>query len=237
MKKAYVRVKPKSVKKTLFRPYIVVTVLSAAVCAFALSFFMRGQEVPEPAPKIDISQVTPEEIAQVSEPVEIEVRKNQEIVKEEKPEVAVPEQEKVTETVQRNDEMRFLMPIKGDIINKFSGSKPVKSKTTGDWRVHSGIDIKGKSGIDVKSPADGKVTEARDDSLTGKTVTVDHGNGYITTMYNLGTIGVKKGQQVKTGDVLGTVGISAPVEAAEEAHVHFEMKKDGKYVDPEEYVK
>ena len=129
------------------------------------------------------------------------------------------------------------MHIKGEIINEFSGTKPVKSKTMGDWRVHSGIDIKGKSGIDVKCPADGKVLEAKDDSLTGKTVTVDHGNGYVTTLYNLGKMNVKKGQQVKEGDVLGTVGISAPVEAAEDAHVHFEMKKDGKYVDPQEYVK
>ena len=237
MKKVYVKVKPKSVKKTSGRPYIIATVISAAVCAFAFAFFMRGDEVPPPVTKTEVIEVTPEEIAQVSEPVEIEVKKEPEVQKEETAEVVQPKQEEAAEVAKQTAEPSFMMPVQGEIINEFSGTKPVKSKTMGDWRVHSGIDIKGKSGIDVKCPADGKVTEARDDSLTGKTVTVDHGKGYVTTVYNLGKISVKKGQQVKAGDVLGTVGISAPVEAAEDAHVHFEMKKDGKYVNPGEYIR
>lgn len=236
MKKAYVKVKPKSVKKTSGRPYIIATVISAALCAFTLSFFLKGDEVPPPVTKTEVIEVTPEEITQVSEPVEIEVKKEPEVEKEKVSEVVQPKQEEAKEVVKQNEEPKFVMPIKGEIINEFSGTKPVKSKTMGDWRVHSGVDIRGKSGIDVKCPADGKVIEARDDSLTGKTVTVDHGKGYVTTVYNLGKISVKKGQQVKTGDVLGTVGISAPVEAAEEAHVHFEMKKDGKYVNPQDYT-
>jgi len=236
MKKAYVKVKPKSVKKTIMRPYIIATVIGAALCAFAVSYIAKPDELPDNTTKIDISQVTPEEIAQVSEPVEIVVKEEPEVTKPEPKEITKPEEE--TETaVSKVEETEFAMPVKGEIINEFSGSEPVKSKTMGDWRVHSGIDIKAKSGIDVKCPADGKVTEAKDDSLTGKTVTVDHGKGYVTTVYNLGKISVKKGQQVKKGDVLGVVGISAPVEAAEDAHVHFEMKKDGKFVDPMEYAK
>ena len=235
MKKAYVKVKPKSVKKTLVRPYIIVTVISAALCAFALSYITKPDEVPDNTTQIDISQVTPEEIAQVSEPVEIVVEKEPEITKTETKEIPQSE-EKAEEVAARVSEPEFALPVKGEVINEFSGSKPVKSKTMGDWRVHSGIDIKAKSGIEVKCPADGKVTVAKDDSLTGKTVTVDHGEGYVTTVYNLGTISVKKGQQVKAGEVLGTVGISAPVEAAEDAHVHFEMKKAGKYVNPLEYT-
>ena len=233
MKKAYVKVKPKKVKKSSGRAYIVLLALSAAVCAFVFSFMFRPDTEIVPTPEIDISEVTPEEIAQVSEPLEIEVPK------ETVPKTPAPEKSEpvvLDETEKETFDGKFSIPVKGEIINEYSGSKPVKSKTTGEWRVHSGIDIKAPTGTAVAAPAGGKVISAGEDKLTGMTVKIDHGDGFVSTLYNLEKISVESGAQVKKGDTIGTVGKSAVLEAADDAHVHFEIKKDGKYISPKDYM-
>lgn len=65
----------------------------------------------------------------------------------------------------------------------------------------------------------------------GNGVRIDHGDGWTTQYSHLlrGSIGVRKGQRVKTGDVLGMVGLSGNTEFP---HVDFSVSKDGKPVDP-----
>ena len=236
MKRAYIRVKPKSAKRATGKAYIVATVLSATVCAFVFSFLFSPKDDVSKEIKIDVPNVTPEEIAQVSEPVEIEVPITKEIEKEPKVEVAEPE--KVQETgIFTNEEIKISKPKDGEVLIGFSGGKPVKSETMGDWRVHSGIDILGALGDKVKAPFKGEVISAENNKLTGNTVVIDHKNGYVSTLYNLQNISVSKGEKVEEGQVIGTVGNSAPLEAALAPHVHFEMKKDGKFVDPNNYIK
>lgn len=233
MKKYNVKVKPKKTKKSSGRAYIVLTALCAAMCALVFSVVLRPDKKIEELPEIDISEVTPEEIAQVSEPIEIEVPQKtpEPVIEKTEPE---PKEEPKEEKLFCGE---FSLPVQGEVINEYSGSKPVKSKTTGEWRVHSGIDIKASEGTSVLSPADGMVLEAIDDKLTGLTVKIDHGEGYISTLYNLGKISVGAGEKIEKGKKIGTVGKSALVESKEEPHVHFEIKKDGKYINPEEYIK
>ncbi|MBQ3181569.1 MAG: M23 family metallopeptidase, partial [Clostridia bacterium] len=133
-------------------------------------------------------------------------------------------------------DVRITMPVSGDIINEFSGTKPVKSKTLGDWRVHSGIDIKAPKGEAVCAPADGKIIEAYNSKLTGNTVSIEHDGGLVSTLYNLESIAVETGNKVKSGEKIGTVGTSAALESLEEPHVHFELKKEGKTVNPKDYI-
>lgn len=233
MKKYNVKVKPKKTKKSSGRTYIVLTALCAAMCALVFSVVLRPDKKIEELPQVDISGVTPEEIAQVSEPVEIEVpQKTPEPILEKKdPE---PKEEPKEEKIFDGE---FSLPVSGEIINEYSGSKPVKSKTTQEWRVHSGIDIKAAEGTSVLSPADGTVLEAIDDKLTGLTVKIDHGKGYVSTVYNLGKFSVSAGEKIEKGKKIGTVGKSALLESKEDAHVHFEIKKDGKFINPKEYIK
>lgn len=240
MKKAYVKVKPKSTKKSYGKAYIVAAIASALLCAVIFSsVLMPDKEIGEDI-KIDITGVTPEEIAQVSEPLEIEVPVTTEIVKEPEREIEVPKEEPIKAEeagIFNNADVKLMMPVSGEIISGYSGSKPVKSKTMGDWRVHSGIDIKADAGTKVKAPSDGKVVVAGNNKLTGNTVSIDHGNGFVSTIYNLESINVQQGDSVKEGDVIGTVGNSAPLESMDEPHAHFELKKDGLYVNPQEFIK
>lgn len=238
MKKAYVKVKPKSAKKSSGYIYIVAAVLSAVLCAVIFSFVLKPDLDMTKDVKIDLTEVTPEEIAQVSEPVEIVVPQETEV---EPPvpqkEVEEPDKEEAEQVAGFGKNVRFLLPVNGKIINEYSGTKPVKSKTTGDWQVHSGIDIKAPMGSDVLCPADGTVILCENNKLTGQTVAIEHGGGFVSTLYNMQDIRVDNGQKLKEGDVIGTVGNSALKESAEDPHVHFELKKNGSYVNPKDFMK
>lgn len=136
-----------------------------------------------------------------------------------------------------SQEILFISPVSGDVLNKFSGNKPVKSKTMGDWRLHTGIDIAARKGTSVKASAEGIVSKIYSDDMWGTTVEIEHPNN-MTTIYSslADTVFVKKGQSVESGQSIGMVDNSAKIELAEDIHLHFAVKKDGKYLNPEEII-
>ena len=107
----------------------------------------------------------------------------------------------------------------------------------GDDRFHAGIDLGAAAGTPVKAADGGTVTFAKvSGSMTsgyGQLVVVDHGNGRETYYAHLGNINVQEGQQLKPGEVLGTVGSTG---GATGAHLHFEVREHGQPVDPRQYV-
>lgn len=235
MKKAYVKLKPKSVKKTFKKAYIAAAAVSAVLCAFLFSSLIFPEPEVKEEVKIEVEKPILEEIEDVSENIEIEIPAPEETAKITTPEIEPPDTEKETPSPDENDD--FIMPVQGEIIADYSGSVPVKSKTMGDWRVHSGIDIKAEKGTAVVAPMGGKIIKASYDRLTGNTVTIEHGKGIESTIYNLESISVSEGDKVKSGDKIGTVGQSAVLEMSEEPHVHFEIRKDNKTTNPKNYIK
>lgn len=130
-------------------------------------------------------------------------------------------------------EQGFIMPLKGDILNAYSGDKVVKSKTLDEWVMHTGIDIKADVSTPVKAISSGKVIEVRNDDMWGACVVIQHPNGMESHYCNLKTaVNVKKNQTVKLGDVIGSVGETAEIEQAEASHLHFAMKNKGEWIDP-----
>ncbi len=88
--------------------------------------------------------------------------------------------------------------------------------------------------FEVISVLDGNVTSVKDDSLLGKVVTITHENNIITIYQSLKEVTVKEGDQVSQGTVIGTAGESN-LEKDLGNHLLFEMTKDGKYINPENY--
>lgn len=131
----------------------------------------------------------------------------------------------------------FISPVDGKVLNKYSGNKPVKSVTMGDWRLHTGIDYAAEKGTSIKASGEGIVSKIYNDSMWGTTVEITHPNS-ITTIYSSlsDKVSVEKGQTVTTGQVIGTVSNTAKIESAEASHLHFAVKKDGKFVDPESVI-
>ena len=125
------------------------------------------------------------------------------------------------------------MPLEGEIIWDYSNGELVKSETLNVWQTHDGVDIAGDQGADVKSAGEGTVLNIWEDALWGICVSVDHGDGYVSSYCGLETsVPVTIGQEVACGDVIGKVGYTAECECALPSHLHFEVKKDGAYVDP-----
>ena len=77
----------------------------------------------------------------------------------------------------------------------------------------------------------------RDDVLTGTEITIDHGNG-VKSVYRFIAVadGLSVGTNVKRGDVIATVAEATGEEYKDGAHLHFEILKEGKQVDPTTYL-
>ncbi|MCX8129831.1 MAG: M23 family metallopeptidase [Clostridia bacterium] len=132
---------------------------------------------------------------------------------------------------------KFIMPVFGDVTFEYAQDKLVYSKTLEDWRTHDGVDLAADRGAPVKAVADGVISEIKGDPRYGIMVYIDHGNGTKTVYANLASDEmVTPNQKVKQGDVIGAVGSTAAFESSERSHLHFEVWKNNKLVDPKTYL-
>lgn len=130
----------------------------------------------------------------------------------------------------------FSLPVSGAAITPFSGDMLVKNETLNDWRTHNGIDISAAVGSIVTASCDGIVTDVRSDPLWGNVVEVSCGE-YVMTYAGLADeIPVAEEMPVSAGEVIGSVG-EIPCELLLEPHLHFDVKQNGKYVDPASLAK
>lgn len=113
----------------------------------------------------------------------------------------------------------------GQVIKEFGWHHDPLYK---DWRFHSGIDITAPSGQPVKAIASGQVLSVRTDPQFGLTVTVKSGD-YTIDYGSLSESAVTPGTAVSAGSPVGKAGES-PGEPY--PHLHFAIKKEGKFVDP-----
>lgn len=130
----------------------------------------------------------------------------------------------------------FALPVSGASITSFSGDMLVKNETLNDWRTHNGIDISAAVGTAVNCSCDGIVTDVRSDPMWGNVVEVTSGEYVITYAGLSDDIPVGIDTAVSAGDIIGSVG-EIPCELSLEPHLHFDVKQNGKYVDPASLVK
>jgi murein DD-endopeptidase MepM/ murein hydrolase activator NlpD len=99
-------------------------------------------------------------------------------------------------------------------------------------RFHEGMDFTAPVGTPVKATGDGEVTETQSTGAQGIKVVIDHGYGYKTVYAHLDKFTVKAGQKVTRGDVIGKVGNTGMSTAP---HLHYEVHKNGKPMNPINY--
>lgn len=103
---------------------------------------------------------------------------------------------------------------------------------TGSETFHEGIDIPMSIGIEVLAAASGTVADAGFDMEHGNYVLIEHEGGYTTLYGCLDEIRTNQGDQVKVGDVIGTVGSTG---RSTGPHLHFELSLNGEPLDPADY--
>jgi len=100
---------------------------------------------------------------------------------------------------------KFINPLENAIVTGVYGSQRILNGKP-KWP-HYGIDFAAEEGTEIKAMLDGVVTLAEPDLFyTGGTLIFDHGHGVSTLYMHMKKLMVKKGQKVKQGDVIGTVG-------------------------------
>lgn len=102
---------------------------------------------------------------------------------------------------------------------------------------HTGIDLKAVDGksFDVVAALAGKVTKVENDPLVGRLVEIEHEGNVVSVYQSLENVSVKPGDEVTQGQVLGNAGRSE-YEKEAGVHLHFEVRVDGKAVNPEKYL-
>ena len=160
---------------------------------------------------------------------------NEEQPKEEPKNETTETQEQVTETKQ---EVTFIKPTDGEIIGEFAKDNLIYSETLKEWITHTAVDIKADKTSVIKSSADGIVKSIVNDPRYGLTVIIEHDDGYETVYSNLLTAEfVVEDEEVSQGQTIGTAGNTASFESSMDCHLHFELLKDGEYLDPTIYLK
>lgn len=104
---------------------------------------------------------------------------------------------------------------------------------TGKKSMHTGLDFAGKPGSEIVAVAAGVITWAGRDGAYGNTVEVSHGDDYVTRYAHAKDILVKPGDVVRKGDTIALMGSTG---RATGSHVHYEVYKNGRSVDPSSYI-
>lgn len=138
----------------------------------------------------------------------------------------------------KTEELKFIKPVEGEISKQYAKENLLYSATLEEWTTHLGIDIKADKTTVVKASADGKVKSIKNDPRYGLSIIIQHQDGYETLYSNLLTSEfVQVGEEIKQGASIGTVGNTATFEILDEAHLHFEISKDGESLDPNQFIK
>ena len=118
---------------------------------------------------------------------------------------------------------KFAWPVQGQIVSAF-GTKP-------DGLQNDGINIAASAGTPVKATAAGSVAYAGNELRGfGNLILIKHAGGWVSAYAHLDTINVKKGDAVKGGQVIGTVGQTGTVDSPQ---LHFELRQGKQAVDPQ----
>ena len=126
---------------------------------------------------------------------------------------------------------KVIWPASGKVISKFGTVRHPKYNTK---TLNNGIDIKVKMGEPVYAVCDGDVIYADKFLGYGNVIMLDHGNGYFSLYAHLEEMNVILNQPVMSAEAIGTCGDTGSLSGA---ILHFEIRKDGKPLNPSNYLK
>jgi len=158
------------------------------------------------------------------------------------PSTKTPAKESAEKPKNTSAVIKFDRPVDGTVSKEYTKDIYTfsESKTLGDIRAHKGIDFKVDKLTKVRAVLDGTVCLVENNE-SGITVEISHGNNGLKTKYaglsQQGLENISCGLKVKANEIIGYVGDPIQNEYEDGAHLHFEVLKNGKSVDPTQYLK
>lgn len=122
-------------------------------------------------------------------------------------------------------------PVREGYISSYFGER--MDPFNGEDAFHKGVDFASDAGTDVLAVASGIVTWAGPREGYGNLVEINHGNGYVTRYAHAARTLVTVGDEVERGQAIAVVGSTG---RSTGPHVHFEVVKDGRQIDPMAFV-
>ena len=143
------------------------------------------------------------------------------------------------ETLAKNKQLMLsaipsIQPIRNDDLTRIASGYGIRTDPFDKSRkMHSGMDFSAPRNTPVYAASNGTVVRADSRSIGyGKHIRINHGYGYLTLYAHLNSYNVTRGQKVKKGDIIGFVGNTG---RSKGVHLHYEVHKDGKKVNPVNY--
>lgn len=119
------------------------------------------------------------------------------------------------------------------VLRGFSMEELVQSGVTGLWAIHDAVDLQAEAGSKVFAMSDGTVTADGHDKLMGAWVLIDHSDGVEALYAGMAMGGAFiKGDDVRSGDVIGFTGTGPLDESDLPPHLHLRVTQDGQAIDP-----
>ena len=213
-KRAYQRY-DRMMEKQGFYVVLAVCVLVIGLSAF-YTFYLRGEAAEEPVMRNEQAESVHNSQAQT-------LSEAQELVTGGGTALTVPTQAPFS----------LAQPVSGFLDRTFSDTEPQFFAQTNAWQVHAGIDLQAEYGTVVSACAGGTVKRVWQDNEMGLCVLIDHENGYETLYAGLSSTDyVQAGDPVMQGQTIGHSGNGVLAESDGLPHLHLEVHKNGRPVDP-----
>lgn len=204
----------------------------AIVGAITFSNYERKQEEELARTEEEQKEKEPSQVTQ-GDDIQAEI--------EEKPEVVLPEIDYIEPSVELpklsfSTADRLTWPVDGNVLMNYSMDKTIYFATLDQYKYNPALIIQGEVGEEVWSAEEGEVTSIKTDAQTGTTVTVNLGDGYEAVYGQLKDVAVKEGQRIDKGELIGHLAEPTKYYSVEGANLYFELLKDGKPINPLEYL-
>lgn len=136
-------------------------------------------------------------------------------------------------TLAFSTETGILRPVAGEILMHYSMGKSIYFATLDQYKYNPAVILSAEQGTAATACSQGKVISIYDNSVTGKSLVLELGDGYQATYGQLADIKVSEGSYVDEGDILGMVAVPSKYYSQEGSNLYFALTKDGTPVNPE----
>ena len=135
------------------------------------------------------------------------------------------------------EDVKFGLPMANAVVVKDYADDHLQfNESLNRWEIHLAVDLASENDS-VMSVLDGVVSSIECNSLDGCKVTIEHAGGFVSVYSSLEeSVNVEEGQAVKKGQVLGKASSSATNESKNGGHLHFVLMKNGKEIDPNNFL-